>query len=114
MRHLPPQDQCFGFLHLPHQGCHGVVAQAAQSHDTLMAVDDHIAAWRVALGNHDDRLLLAMLFQALPQLTLPLATVGAQRGVARLQLMPFQIHNESSVKTHVSLLGQGPSLKLPR
>ncbi len=78
MRHLPLQDQRLGFRHIPHQGIHGVMAQAAKSRKALMAIDDHIAAWRLVLRNHHDRLLLAVLFQALPQPTLPLSTVSAQ------------------------------------
>lgn len=62
--HLPPQDQRLGLLHLPYQGFHRVVSQAAKSRDALMAVDDHIAAWRLLLGDHHDRLLLAVLLQA--------------------------------------------------
>ena len=114
VRHLPPQDQRLGLPHLPHQRLHCVVAQAAKSRDALMAVNDHIAAWCLVLRNHHDRLLLAVLFQALPQPTLPLTTVSAQRGVRHLQLVPLQVHDGSSCKTHGSLLGLGPSLKPSR
>jgi hypothetical protein len=64
--HLPPQDQRLGLFHLPHQSLHRVVAQAAKSRDALMAIYDHVAAWRLAIWDHHDRLLLAVLFQAQP------------------------------------------------
>jgi len=64
--HLPPQDQRLGLLHLPHHRLHRVAAQAAKGRDALMAINDHVATWRFALGDHHDRLLLAVLFQAQP------------------------------------------------
>lgn len=114
MGHLPLQDQRLTRVHLPHQGLDRVVAQAAKRRDTLMAVDDHIAARRLAIGDHYDRLSLAVRFQALLESTRPLARVSAQRSIRRLQLVPFQVHDGSSSKTHLSRLGPGPSWKPPR
>ena len=90
------------------------MTQAAKRRDALMAVDDHIAARRLAVGDDHDRLSLTVLFQALPQPTLPLARVSAQRRIRRLQLVPLQIHDGSFGKTHLSRLGPGPSLKPSR
>jgi hypothetical protein len=62
--HLPLQDQRLGFLHLPHQRLDRVVPQPAQRRDPLMAVDDDIVPRALAVGDHHDGLLLAVLFQA--------------------------------------------------
>ncbi len=70
-------DQRIGRLDFPHQSLHRVVAQAAESLDAQVAVDDHIAARYLALGYYHDRLLLAVLFNAQPQPTMLRATVSA-------------------------------------
>lgn len=94
MGHLPCQHQRFGRLHLPHQSLHRVVVtQLAESLDALVTVDDHIAPRHLAVGDHHDRLLLAVLFHGQPQTTTLLATVSAQRGVRHLQLVPLQLHD---------------------
>jgi hypothetical protein len=94
--YLPLQDQRLGFLHLPHQRLHRVTAQPTQSRDSLMAVDDHVASGRLAVGDHHDRLLLAVLFQAQAQPTLLLDTHRAKRRVGHLQLVKFQLHDGCS------------------
>ena len=70
------------------------------------------AVGRAGLGGLG--LSLTVLVQALPELTLTLAKVSAQRRVRRLQLVPLQVHDGSSGKTHFSRLGPGPSLKPSR
>jgi hypothetical protein len=62
--HLPLQDQRLGFLHLPHQRLDRVTAQPAKRRHPLVAVDDHVAPFGLAVGDHHDRLLLTVLFQA--------------------------------------------------
>ena len=64
MGHLPLQHQRIRHLHFPNQGVHCVVPHLAQGFNTLVAVDDHVVAFRLRLGHHHDRLLLAVLFQA--------------------------------------------------
>ena len=111
MGHLPLQHQRIARLHLPNQGLDRVVTQVAQGLDALVAVDDHIVILRLRLRHHHDRLLLAVLFQAEPQTALASAAVSAQRGIGHLQLVEFQLHDGLLLETHVSLLGQGPTLK---
>jgi hypothetical protein len=106
--HLPLQDQRLGLPHLPHHSLDRVVAQTAQRLQTLVPVDDHVAPRCLAVGNHHDGLLLAVLFQRQTKPALALATANSQRRVRRLQLVEFQFHDR--LLRHTSAFGgQAPA-----
>ncbi len=86
------QKQGLGFAQIPQRRLHRVVLQALERPKPLVAVDDHVAIWRLAVAHDDDRLLLAVGLQRDQQATLTLRAQYPQRLVASLQLVKLKLH----------------------
>ena len=68
------EHERFGFVHIPNRRPYGVLPQAPQGPDSLVAVNDQEAVGFAGQGNHDDRDLLAPFGQGSQKTFLALRT----------------------------------------
>ncbi len=84
------EHQRLGFAHLPHHGVHRVAAQLLERGDSLVAVDDQVAA---AGFDDDDGRLLAGFSQRCDQPPLACRMPHPEVFQTAVQLMKFQLRH---------------------
>jgi hypothetical protein len=93
------QDQRLGLVELPDHGHDRVLAQATQRPHAVVAVDDDVASGFLGVADHDDRHLLTVLVERRQEPAGPLPATGAQGCVAQVQLVKFQLHQDTPPPT---------------
>jgi len=95
VEHLP-EDQRLGFPHRPGHGVHGVAVQPLETAHAFVPIDHHVRG--LGHGHHDDRHLLARVGQRGQQPSFAGRMADPQVGVAKVELVKFEIHQQRLVR----------------